>query len=146
MDDQGDILGQAMHWMFTMRGVLDPTQAVPGLGASLSEAFALGQLTGGELTQRNLGDQLRLEKSTVSRLVSAMAAKGWVDSTPDPDNRRYRLVRLTPAGRRTATRVTAAMRDRHARVLAALTAHERQCLGVALRALRRTLGADITPD
>ncbi len=53
MEDPHDILGSTMSWLFRLRGVLDPAQAVPGLGASLSEALALGQLAAGELTQQD---------------------------------------------------------------------------------------------
>jgi DNA-binding MarR family transcriptional regulator len=142
VSDPHEILGQTMGWVFRLRGVLDAAQAVPGLGASLSEAMALGRLTAGALTQQDLGAHLGLEKSTVSRLVDAMAAKGWVDKERDPVNRRYRTVRLTAAGERAAARVAAAIRERHERVLAALTPDERAAVAVALTALARAMAEE----
>jgi DNA-binding MarR family transcriptional regulator len=142
VDDGHDILGHAMGWIFRLRGVLDPAHAVPGLGASMSEAMALGQLATGGLTQQELGSRLGLEKSTVSRLVDAMTTKGWVDKEPDPANRRYRTVRLTAAGRRAATEVATAIRHRHARILAALTTEERAAVTVAVHALMRAMAEE----
>jgi DNA-binding MarR family transcriptional regulator len=165
-----DILAAPMSWLFRLRGILDPAQAVPGLGASMSEALALGELaaagpavpagTGASalsasalsaapgpsafsaapgITQQDLGTRLGLEKSTVSRLVDAMAGKGWVERVPDPANRRFRNVRLTPAGHEAAAQVAAAIRQRHDRILGSLTPEERDALVVAINALSRAM-------
>jgi DNA-binding MarR family transcriptional regulator len=142
VDDAHDVLDLTMAWLFRLRGVLDPAQAVPGLGASMSEALALGQLTSGELSQQDLADRLGLEKSTVSRLMEGMAAKGWVERDRDPANRRYRRVGLTPDGRTAARRVADAIRERHQRVLASLTPDERAAVAVALPALARAMAAE----
>jgi DNA-binding MarR family transcriptional regulator len=142
VDHPHEILGQTMSWLFRLRGVLDPDHAVPGLGASVSEAMALGRLAAGPLTQQDLGAYLGLEKSTVSRLVDAMAAKGWVGKEPDPANRRYRMVQLTDAGGRAASRVADAIRQRHARILAALSPEERVAVAVALPALARAMARE----
>jgi len=146
VEDPHDILGSTMSWLFRLRGVLDPAQAVPGLGASLSEALALGQLAAGELTQQELGSRMALEKSTVSRLVDAMAAKGWVDKERDPGNRRYRKVRLTAAGQHAEATVADAIRQRHARILASLTSDERAAVTVALGALGRAMSQEFGRD
>jgi DNA-binding MarR family transcriptional regulator len=145
VDDAHDILGTAMSWIFRLRGVLDPTHAVPGLGASMSETMALGRLAGGPATQQDLGGYLGLEKSTVSRLLDGMAAKGWVEREPDPANRRYRTVRLTPAGKRVAQQVAEAVRQRHARIIATLTPEERAALTVALNGLSRAIAEEFGP-
>jgi DNA-binding MarR family transcriptional regulator len=45
----------------------------------VSEAHALGELDrDGPLTQQEFGARLPLEKSTVSRLVSQLASRGWL--------------------------------------------------------------------
>jgi DNA-binding MarR family transcriptional regulator len=142
VDEAHDILGTAMSWILRLHGVLDPVHAVPGLGASMSEIMALSRLTAGEVTQQDLGGYLGLEKSTVSRLLDGMTAKGWVDRRPDPANRRYRTVRLTPAGERTARQVAEAVRQRHDRILAALTPDERSAVTVALGALARAMAEE----
>jgi len=122
--------------------VLDPAQAAAGLGVSVSEAMALRHLTHGACTQQELGSYLGLEKSTVSRLVDALVDKGWVEKERDPGNRRYRTVGLTAAGAEAAARVSKAVRQRHARMLASLTGEERRALAVALPALLRALADD----
>ena len=88
MPDPYETLDAAMGRFLGMRGVLDPTQAVPGLGLSMSEAMAMRQLSDGAQTQQNLGAALSLEKSTISRLVDGMIGKGWAEKSRDPHNRR----------------------------------------------------------
>ncbi|GGQ48323.1 MarR family winged helix-turn-helix transcriptional regulator [Couchioplanes azureus] len=144
MVDEPDSLRQGLGLLFRLRGVLDPTRAIPGLGASLSEAMTLQELHArGRASQWELGDFLGLEKSTVSRLVDALAAKGWVTKERDPANRRFAQVRLTEAGVRTAAEVAAVMRARHERILAALTPAEREAVAVGLTALVREMAAEL---
>lgn len=142
-----DELGDAFVRVFRLRGVLDPTAAVPGLAASVSEIMALRRLQDGELTQQDLGAYLQLEKSTVSRLVEAMTAKGWVEKTRDPTNRRYQRIHLTPHGRRAARDVRHAMHRRHQRILAGLSSAERQAVTTGLAILVRALESETgTPE
>ena len=49
----------------------------------------------GEIDQGGIGRILKMEKSTVSRGIDRMKAKGWVEAA-DADGHR---LRLTPAGR-----------------------------------------------
>lgn len=140
--DHFEALDAAMARFLGMRGVLDPSQAVPGFGVSMSEAMTLRHLAEGPVTQQELGHRLGLEKSTVSRLVDAMARKEWVEKARDPDNRRYQRVRLTPEGGRAAARVGEAVRRRHAGWFDALTAEERDALAVGLGALVRVMAEE----
>lgn len=135
-------LDEAMDGLFRLRGVLDPTQVATGLGMSVSEALALRALAGGERSQQEMAAGLGLEKSTVSRLVDAMVAKGWVSRTAPADDRRLRSVRLTRAGTAAAHAVTEAMQRRHHNVLTALTPDERKALAVGLPALVRALAQE----
>src|SRR5690349_13544413 len=58
-------------------GLLLPDQSVPGHPLSMSQAFALHELdTDPPLSQRDLAERLRLEKSTVSRLAAELERKG----------------------------------------------------------------------
>lgn len=146
MHDPHDALELAMGRLFRLRGVLDSSQAVPGLGVSASESMALGHLMTGETTQQELGSHLGLEKSTVSRLVDGMVHKGWVEKGRDPDNRRYQKLVLTPTGRAAAERITRAMRERHDRWIASLSPQERQALAVGLTALVRAMSEEFGLD
>lgn len=144
--DHFEALDAAMFRFLGMRGVLDPSQAVPGFGASMSEAMTLRHLAERPLTQQQLGNRLGLEKSTVSRLVDAMVRKEWVEKARDPDNRRYQRVRLTAAGKRAAARIGEAVQRRHAGWFASLTAEERDALAVGLGALVRVMTEEADAD
>ena len=82
-----------------------------GLGLTQGEvhvladlASASGQATPGEL-HRGFGHR----HSTVTGIVDRLERKGLVGRLPNPRDRRSQLVRLTPAGRRAARRVTRAL-------------------------------------
>jgi len=138
----GDLrdLETVMTQLFRLRGVLDPTSEAAGLGASISEAMALRFLAdAGPCPQQDLASFLSLEKSTISRLVDALTAKGWVDRQPSPGNRRQRLISLTDTGTRAAAKVGQAIRRRHITMFATLTDREHQALAIALPALIRAL-------
>lgn len=53
-------------------------------------------LNDGAMTQGQLGDRLRLEKSSVSRLTDGLERRGWIERTIDPNDSRQRLVTPTP--------------------------------------------------
>ncbi len=53
-------------------------------------------INGGPTTQRQLGKQLCLEKSSVSRLLNGIERRGWVVRTKDPKDSRQKLVTPTP--------------------------------------------------
>jgi DNA-binding MarR family transcriptional regulator len=140
-----DELGQVFFRQFRLRGILDITSEMPGFGASASEVLALTRLSESNVKQNELGAYLQLEKSTVSRMIDAMTAKGWVERTRDPANRRSQVVRLTLSGKRAARTVERVMRQRHERMLSRLSAGERQAvrtgLTVFVRALEEEMGA-----
>jgi DNA-binding MarR family transcriptional regulator len=141
-----DVLELAIDGLFRRRGVLDPSRAVPGLGASISESLALGYLAAGPCVQHELGSFLGLEKSTVSRLVAGMTEKGWVERARCPDNRRFQKVVLTVPGQSAAAQIAEATRQRRERWLAALTPEEQQALAVGLPALLRAMTAEGAAD
>jgi DNA-binding MarR family transcriptional regulator len=66
-----------------------------------------------ELAEPVLGDP-----PNVTRLVDALSGRGLVARTPDPDDRRSWLVRLTPAGARLATALERHVVDERAAVFA----------------------------
>jgi DNA-binding MarR family transcriptional regulator len=131
-----------MSQLFALRWVLDPAQAVPGLGATVSEALAMGQLSGGGLTQQDLVHRLNLEKSTISRLIDGLIRKGWVEKERHPVNRRFQQVCLTSDGKQAASAIATAMHGRHDRWLASMTAEERKAVEIGLTALVRVMSED----
>lgn len=54
--------------------------------------------TAGELSQKELQQTLHVEPATLTGIVDALVAKGWLDRLASPDDRRCRVLRLTPDG------------------------------------------------
>ena len=50
----------------------------------------------GPLPQARLAELLEIEPISLSRLVDRMAEAGWVERRPDPNDRRVRIVEVTP--------------------------------------------------
>ncbi|BBO74221.1 transcriptional regulator [Desulfosarcina widdelii] len=61
-------------------------------------------LDGDAITQKQLGEQLYLEKSSVSRLLDGLERRGWIVRTKDPKDSRQKLVAATPKVLETAER------------------------------------------
>ena len=121
-------------------GLLHPSQLGPFGHVSLSEAWALIELAGSEpLTQRDLGERLDLEKSTVSRLVVAMERRGFITRRRNPHNRRFAEVAITDLGRNVVDQLASDMLERHAHIFAEMTAAERDALATGLGALVRAM-------
>jgi DNA-binding MarR family transcriptional regulator len=53
----------------------------------------------GPVNINNLALAMRIDATTVSRQVPPMESAGFVERIPDPQNRRVRLITLTPYGR-----------------------------------------------
>jgi DNA-binding MarR family transcriptional regulator len=121
-------------------GLLQPDQAVAGHPVSLSQAFALHELhTDTPLSQRELGERLRLEKSSVSRLAAEMERKGLLVRERDPDNHRQYRLRLTDEGRAVHVRMATSFHKQYECWVAAMTRGERAALLKGLPALVRVI-------
>lgn len=68
-------------------------------------------LNDGAMTQGQLGERLRLEKSSVSRLTDGLERRGWVVRTKDAIDSRQRLVTATPKALDTALQCETIARD-----------------------------------
>jgi DNA-binding MarR family transcriptional regulator len=71
---------------------------------------------GPRLRLADLRDRLVMHPATIGQLLDRLAARGLVELTPDPDDRRRRIVSLTPEGRRVAEEapLSGPVRLRHA--------------------------------
>ncbi|WP_128377406.1 MarR family winged helix-turn-helix transcriptional regulator [Streptomyces cavernae] len=52
----------------------------------------------GEMRMSRLAELLAVDMSVTSRQVAHLAERGWIDRSPDPADKRSRILRLTPAG------------------------------------------------
>ncbi|MFJ9905447.1 MarR family winged helix-turn-helix transcriptional regulator [Streptomyces sp. NPDC101152] len=52
----------------------------------------------GDMRMSKLAELLSVDMSVTSRHVAHLADRGWIDRSPDPADKRSRIVHLTPAG------------------------------------------------
>lgn len=109
---------------------------------TLQESFLIRELAGREeLSQQDLAGRLRIDKSRVSRVATALEESGWVERHRDETNRRQYKVRLTNEGKKLATTMARTVRRHHAELFKAMTAQERSALERGLTALHRGFDA-----
>jgi len=89
---------------------------------------------------RDLAEALRIAPRSVTDVVDALEAKGYVTRQPDPTDRRASVVVVTEAGRAVRTAVHEARRRNVGDQLGALDAGQRAALADALTALEERLG------
>jgi DNA-binding MarR family transcriptional regulator len=116
-------------------GLLSGDRTPCGQPLAPSDAHALTEIVSDDgLTQRQLVDRLRLDRSSVSRLVDRLVARGWVERMNGPDRRTVRLI-PTSAGRRVAADVAGARAKRFAALLEAVPPDRRDEVLDAIRLL-----------
>ncbi len=121
-------------------GLHQPERTPCGQPIPVSEAHALSELAGdAAVGQFELGRRLRLEKSTVSRLVGLLVGRGWVERGRSPEDGRAFEVSLTEAGRKAATEIAGARRAKFTRVLEAIPEEERASVLAAMKTLEEAM-------
>ncbi|ROR46043.1 DNA-binding MarR family transcriptional regulator [Kitasatospora cineracea] len=86
----------------------------------------------GPHTQRELATRLRLDPSDLAKAADLLAARGWIDRTRDPADRRRLTLTLTAAGRTRLAALHAEARTVQDAVLAPLDPAERATLHALL--------------
>jgi len=85
-------------------------------------------------TQAALADAIGADKTRIIPTLDELQQKGYIERRPDPDDRRVRLLEITPSGRAVKNAVQVDIQRGEERWLSELTAQERD---VFLRALER---------
>jgi len=85
-------------------------------------------------TQAALAEAIGADKTRIIPTLDELQQKGYIERRPDPEDRRVRLLEITPSGREVKDAVQADIQGGEERWLSALTAQERD---VFLRALER---------
>lgn len=102
-------------------GLHHPEQTPCGQPVAVAEAHALMALMQEQpLAQGVLSNRLSLEKSTVSRLLSGLEKRGWIERDRNPDDRRIVEVALTEAGKQTAESLSTARQSKFDQVMQAI--------------------------
>ena len=86
------------YWIFTAAHALESAlnEELAPLGITHRQVQILGALAiHGQAAQNELADLLRIEPSSIVRLIDRMERAGWVARTADPDDRRKKIVRPT---------------------------------------------------
>lgn len=120
-------LDLARRSAFTARGI-EPWEF--DVLAALRRAGRPYQLTPGRLIRETL-----VTSGTMTNRIDRLAARGFVQRSPDPGDRRGVLVGLTPAGRKTVDAAFEELLDRERRLLESLPADDRARLAALLKTL-----------
>ncbi len=104
---------------------------------SVSQAQLMAALRPGAARISQLARASWITGPSVTVMVGRLERAGLVSRRPDPSDRRSVLVELTPDGKRTLARISAARRELLRNRLQALSEDERRALGLALPALER---------
>lgn len=111
-------------------------EAIAGSGLNGGQLAVLGALTDkGEMSQRQLSEVTRIEKSSLVLFLDALEAGGWVKRHADPHDRRAHRVRLTAKGATEFNRLGLPLKKVQDRFLAPLTPAERAQLAALLQRL-----------
>ena len=122
--------------MARLNGLLRPH----GLTFPRYEALMLLSFTRtGALPLGKIGERLQVHRTSVTNIVDKLEADGLVRRVPHAEDRRATLAEITPAGRETAARATAALNSA-AFGIEALADHEQEAVTALLRALRVAAG------
>ena len=87
----------AKRLYFAARSVMDSVLRPYDLGST--QWYVLYQLANeGPTMQRDLVRMLQIERATLSGIVTTLVRKGLVDQTPDSEDQRQRMLRITRSG------------------------------------------------
>ena len=122
----GQVALQARHAVTRHLG------AIGGHRSQFSMLAALVEF--GAMSQADLGRRVGLDRSDVAAAVAVLANDGLVDRTPDPDDRRRNVLRVTTEGQVRLAALDAAANAAQDELLAALSTTERdQLVGLLAR-------------
>ena len=103
---------------------------------TVSEAHTLTRLNiGQEPTQNELGSFLNLEKSSVSRLISNLETKGWIERFSDVSDKRVKRLRLTKQGNNMHSQLMEARKKKFTALLAHIPKAKQEDVNLALSLL-----------
>ena len=139
-DSKSKELAAAMVALVRSFGLHRPDETPCGEPVPVAEAHALMDLAAdGPLNHGELAARLRLEKSTVSRLVRQLEKRKWIKRTSAAHDRRVIHIQLTPLGQAAAQRLADARHSKFDNLLAALPKQKRASILEAMSTLVRAM-------
>jgi DNA-binding MarR family transcriptional regulator len=112
------------------------------LGISQGELKILLRLTRGARSQGDIAKTLLVSTGTMTNQLDKLQAAGFVVRSPDPTDRRGKLVEMTPMGRETLDNYINVQAKRERQLISGLSAQEKSDLNVLLRKLLASLRDD----
>jgi MarR family transcriptional regulator for hemolysin len=128
----GWLLAQASHVLQT-----ELTAAFEARGHTPRGYCVLTAARGGQFTQKELADAVGLDKTTMVVTVDALERDGLARRVPSSEDRRARVIEVTPEGEKVVAEGTELMAAIQDQVLATLPEEEREALMGALGTLVR---------
>jgi DNA-binding MarR family transcriptional regulator len=149
-DGSGDELRRLIQTFIRSIGLLAGDQTPCGQPLAVSHAHALMVLLevardGGRATQRELRRALGIDKSNVARLCQRMESAGHLAQSRSPDDRRARILSLTPRGERLARGVEHSSRGRFDQLMSAIPRASCTTVLSSLACLNRALAPADAP-
>lgn len=95
-------------------------------------------------TQAALAESIGADKTRIIGVLDDLQRRGLIERTPDPGDRRVRVLSLTAEGRRVRDSAQAAIQRKEERLLARLSAEDRQGFLRALQTLATLPPEEIT--
>ena len=135
------IVGRLSRLAREIEARLEPVYRDHGLEPGWHDVLATLRRQGPpfQLRPSDFTGSLMLTSSGATKRLDRLERAGLVERAPDPDDRRGVIISLTEAGRELIDRVTEAHLANEARLLAGLSAREREQLAGLLRKLGLSL-------
>ena len=114
------------------------------LGLTPMHVGLMSKIEGGETNLSELARHLAVRLPTVSKSITLLVDRGWIERWTPAHNRRQTLVRLTADGARVLADIKRESRNHVAGMLNDLTPDERRLVDSALGCLSRTLTNQMT--
>lgn len=86
-------------------------EACEAVGMSFVRVKALGRVAAAPMLMRDLGAALGVDAPYTTVVVDELERRGYVERVASPDDRRAKIVRITPAGRAAARKAEAVLND-----------------------------------
>ena len=133
-------LRTSFHLVIRRFGLLDSDRTPCGHPLPISQAHALMELLhSGSIRQGELAQTLGLSKSTVSRMVTQLESRGFVERKSDRFDGRVRFLILTVRGNKVAQSVDKSSLERFSTMLNGIPAEARGRVLDALEVLQRAI-------
>lgn len=107
--------------------------------AQLDALVELGRSSEGQRSLKELEQILHVAQSTAAGIVTRLEQKGFVEGLGDAEDRRIKLVRITPAGAGCVNTALHFRAEAEEKLLSGLTATERDIFYALLKKVRDSL-------